>query len=164
MAENNRAYNFEPFEDKPRQPKPPQPPPNIEKVQPAKDKKGKPVQIAFLLLILLVLAGSMIYTRVELTEISAEISKSEKELDKLKDDNLRLNLAIDSSTSLKTIEEYAKENLGLVKLNRSQKKYYNLTSGNRIELFETSERGFFRTIKDWIDMIIDMIKDYIPSR
>lgn len=98
---------------------------------------------AFLVVLALSVTAMMIFSRVELTELTAQINKAEKELNQLKNENIKLNIEAESQISLSKVEEYAKNVLGMKKLQNYQVEYVCLTQQDKVEIKARDKDSIF---------------------
>ena len=129
--------------------------PKIVKVPKAKPvKKTSPVKVLAFMTVILALAFSVMYSRAQLTELSAQVSKVSKELDVLESENVRLNAELEERISLKNVEEYAATELGMDKLDPSQVEYVTLSEGDKAEVKEETDSSIWQQIKNFfVDMM-----------
>lgn len=92
------------------------------------------ISTALCVVMAITITAMMMLSRVELNELTTKISAANKQLDQLKNDNVRLSLQAESKISLNTVEEYAKSVLGMKKLQRYQIEYVNLTDSDKVEI------------------------------
>ena len=149
----NTAYDLSVYEPK-NQPAPQkQQDPNI-KVK----KNPKPVarresafkmfmRAAFVLLALC----AILYGKVESNALFSEIHSLEQELKNLRSENITLAAEYESRTSLKNVEDYAENVLGLKKLDKAQIEYVELPGDSVIEIVETENKNIFIIIRNKIN-------------
>lgn len=75
-----------------------------------------------------------IYNRAILTEVTAEINFYTQQNEKLINENKILNTEINTKSSLRNVEEYAINELGLCKPETDQISYINLSAGDTVEV------------------------------
>lgn len=151
---DNLAYDLSLFEEK--------------KPAPVKEPDKKPEQephrarnTARLLRILLasVLVGALLsaflYSNATLAELNSQSLSLQKQLDSLKDEETRMNVELDSRVCMKDIDEYITDDLGMVKLEKYQVNYLDLSEGDTMELAGEDAslweniRSFFRDIGEY---------------
>ncbi len=111
-----------------------------------------------------VLAGvviSMLYSRALLTELNAQISKQNAMLDEYKSDSTRLSAELESKISLRNVEDYATQTMGMYAMDKGQVTYVNLCDGDKIELTSESPK---QTILDRIRLSINHVQAYIQKQ
>lgn len=113
------------------------------------------LQFAALTVAVIVLAVYTVYSNMLLTKTKALITKSTAELTELQSENVYLDYQIESMVSLSNAEEYAANELGLIKLDTAQIEYVNLEGSNRIvtqqaEGLRGAVTSFFGTVMDWL--------------
>ena len=130
---HNLAYDLSLFEQRPEkkieEKKKPQPPVLKSGLTPVMVIKG-----AVVTLIISLALGLMLYNRVQLTQIDDKIDTQTTQLNELKGDEIRLDVALDSRVSLKTVEDYATNVLGLRMIEKYQVQYVTLSSGDKVAL------------------------------
>lgn len=124
------------------------------------EKTSKRMVFQFVVLAGVVLATvfMLIYNQVAITEAANKITGLNKELAALQSDQTRIEMQIENKMSIKKIEEYATEQLGLVKLENYQIKYVDITKEDKIEIASPKldndlQKGFlsvFQKFKEYI--------------
>lgn len=74
----------------------------------------------------------VIYSRVQLDEINREISAVEQKIELVQSDTVKLNNQINSVVSIDKVEDYATNNLGMVKVQDYQVVYIDLSSDDSV--------------------------------
>lgn len=139
MAANrgSEAYDLSLFEERPAKVVPLKP---NKKMQKAQERKNAMQSLLNTLATLLVAAsviavmGIMITSRVRLTEMDSIISQKQQQLVVLQSENTRLTDELASKTSIKSVEEYASNTLGMQKIEPSQIEYIQAASGDKTVL------------------------------
>ena len=91
----------------------------------------------------------LLYSRVIITELNADINAAETRLDVLHAEQVRMQTELDGKMSLKAIEEAAISEYGMVKPDGSQVSYVQVTTENKLE-GKAKEEGFFEKIYQFI--------------
>ncbi|MBR6100852.1 MAG: cell division protein FtsL [Ruminococcus sp.] len=100
---------------------------------------------------------AMIYGRVELTALYSQQSDMEAELTRLRNENVSLESELAQKTGLTKIEDYAENQLGLKKLDRTQIEYVEVPKTAVAKAAETGEDNFFVSIKHWFNSVLEYI-------
>lgn len=100
-----------------------------------------------------------IYNRAILTEVTAEINSYTQQHEKLINDNKILNTEINTKSSLRNIEEYAINELGLCKPEIDQISYINLSVGDSVEVLGKKKRS--NTMFSGLENTIAVILSYL---
>ena len=95
------------------------------------------IELVALTVVLAVLAVYTVYSNMMLTKTKALIEKKNTELVEIQSENVYLDYQIESMVSMKTAEEFAENELGLVRLSPAQIEYVNLENTNKIVEEET---------------------------
>lgn len=129
--------------------------PKIVRVPKAKPvKQTSPFKVLLGMMVVLFMASSIMYSRAQLTELSAQVADTTKVLEELQSENVRLTTELEKRISLKNVEEYAAAELGLEKLDPAQVEYVTLTEGNLIEVKEETAPSVWQTVKNFfVDML-----------
>ncbi len=124
----------------------------VPKAKPA--KQVSPVKVLFCMGLVLMMAFSVMYSRAQLTELSAKVTAATKQLEELESENIRLTTELEERISLENVEEYATTQLGLQKLDPAQVQYIALSEGNQIEVKEEVNPTIWQLIRNFfIDMM-----------
>ncbi len=107
----------------------------------------------------MVILGSMIYGRVEMTRLYAEQSEMQAELDQILNENISLESQLAQKTGLTKVEDYAENQLGLKKLDKSQIEYVEIESEPVAEVVPDDNDNIFVRLKRWLGKI----KEYIGA-
>ncbi len=92
---------------------------------------------------------ALLYGKVETNTLFGEITRLESELKALQNENISLAAEYESKTSLKSVEDYAQNVLGLQKLDKTQIEYVEIPGNTVIEVVETEKRNIFVIIRNW---------------
>lgn len=84
--------------------------------------------------VMVTMVAFIIYNKVMLTELGADINRANANLTQLQSTNVRLATELESRSSLRTLEEYASAQMGMAKLDQSQIIYMDMSEGDRIEI------------------------------
>lgn len=84
---------------------------------------------AFALFALLII-GSLIYSRVILTNLQVELNAVQKELSATQSEYTSLQMKYNSLLAPDKVEEYARNELGMVKLENYQIRYFDMSGGD----------------------------------
>lgn len=119
--------------------------------------KAKPLRairrvVSFALVMTVVV--SLVYSQVQLTELTDQINTSTKQL--AEEEALEIQLEMQTAEKINTadVEEYARKQLGMSKINEGQVVYMNMANSDKgTVLQETKEYNFFEKmvneVKSW---------------
>lgn len=127
----------------------------------ARAKVAMVFQGAFLAAIVAAVVVAMLCSRVELTELSTQISKKQKALSEVQTENIRLEAEVEAKLSARNVEEYATQKLGMAPLDKSQVTYLRLNEGDEVRLTEQAEDT---GLLEKIAMALGNAKAYIFDR
>lgn len=105
---------------------------------------------------IVLLCGALIYGKVALTEQNNAMIEAQNSLEEIESEYTRLSLQAESVSSLKTIEEIATKEYGMVKPDQNQINCIQVEKENKVEVAE-KESG----ITDWLTKLYHQIKEYI---
>ena len=80
----------------------------------------------------------IVFNQVQLNEVSGDINILNKSLKELQSESVRMTSELESTISLRSISDQAKNELGMNKLDRYQTEYIYLFQSDKIELTEES--------------------------
>lgn len=130
--------------------------PRVQVVRTNKKKKNskrsfKIKAIVYLLVLSLLMSGT-VFSRLQLTELQGAVNKQAKELTEIESENTYLSYQLDSLVSLRNAEDYAVNELGLVKMDSNQIEYVSLRHANTIESNQTKTGNSFLS---FINLVIE---------
>ena len=154
--EKNLAYDLSLFEEKPREYKQkPNKKNNILKIPQEKLKiNARPMaktlsvlSTAVLSIVSVSVLVIMIYSQVQLTELTENIGCMQKTLNESRSVYTQLQMRVESEMSLHTVEQYAKQNLGMQNTEAYQVEYIELSKGDKASL--PTGNSLLSRIKSW---------------
>lgn len=92
----------------------------------------------------------IVYGQVSLSELNQQIISAENTLTERQSEQLQIQAKVDSSLSTLAVEEFAKNNLGMVKASNQQKEYVSLSQGDKAQVYMEEEKNLFEQIGDYI--------------
>lgn len=135
------------------------PPQTVIRKAPSIRKLRKRVQVMVsrrqLMLTMLVIAYvliacvGLISMRLTIAEQNKQLIAEHKTLEELSMEHTRLNLEVEKISNLKSLETIAREQLGMVKQDKSQTNYVWIEKNNKIELAE-AEASWYETIRQFL--------------
>lgn len=143
-VQGSAAYDYSRFEEAKR--------PHIKEVSKHSSARaeGKIISVpkaVCCLLIALVLASALIYTRVVQTELSDQYNTTVLSLNAKKSENARLQLQLETAMSLVNIDKTAKENLGMSEIKNQQIEYVNFDTKDKAVVIE--QHSFWNDVANW---------------
>lgn len=99
----------------------------------------------------------MIYGKVELTGLYSEQSKLQNELTRLTDENVSLESELAQKTGLTKVENYAENQLGLKKLDKSQIEFIEVPKREVAVASAPADENLFVRIKNWFNGVLEYI-------
>lgn len=171
MAAYNSAYDYF-LQDNPHKPDNVKPDKNEEKRIPAEvpetvhvpkiamkvtpPKRGSAPKVFIAALSALLVFFCVIYGRVETNRMYQQISAQNQKLESIQSENVRLKSELESKMTLKNVEDYAVNVLGLQKLDNSQIKYVQTQTDDIIEIPEENKNMFMKA-KEKIESFLEYI-------
>lgn len=171
---SNLAYDLSVYEPKKKTAAPPEPA-KLPQDQPARPsetrrrrisveknpipmaRKESAFKFAFRAFIFLAVFCAVLYGKVESNSLFRDISSLESELKNLQTENITLAAEYEARTSLKNVEEYAENQLGLKKLDKAQIEYVELPGDSVIEIVEAENKNIFIRIRNFFNEIRERI-------
>ncbi|MCI9159559.1 MAG: hypothetical protein HFG23_00840 [Anaerotruncus sp.] len=127
----------------------------------ARRRLATAMKVAAVIAIGVAVVVMMLYYRAVLTELTLQISSERTKLNEEISEGTRLAAELESKVSLRNVEEYATQKLGMAPLDKSQITYINLNEGDRVELTSESPR---QTIADRIQLAISNVQEYLKDK
>ncbi|MCI8497352.1 MAG: hypothetical protein HFE85_03755 [Clostridiales bacterium] len=90
--------------------------------------------------------GFMLYSHVQITELSDQISSAKSDLSQAQSEYDYLNMQVQSKTSLANVEDYARNVLGMKKLDNYQVEYITIKGEAPVETSQDQEGSFWDSI------------------
>lgn len=94
---------------------------------------------------------------VSLNSMYSKVSKAQSQLTELKSENVRLESKLQSQVSVRNVEEYAENILGMERLDSSQIKYVQIQDKDVVTL-PASKENFFVSLKIRFGEFIEYLK------
>lgn len=135
MAKTNLAYDFDRLERHYAAvgtPKVKQPPELKVVENRKKDSNPFMIKTAVVFIMVMGIVAAILYNNMVLTELTSEIENTETRYEQLKNEYRLMQMEIESKTSLRTVEEIAKNELGMSKVESYQVQYIDLSEGDRV--------------------------------
>ena len=108
-----------------------------------KQKTISVVAVIGICLLVAVVLGTMIYGRVEISSLCSEQTRQEEQLAQ--------------KTNMSKVEEYAENELGLKKLDKSQIEYVTVESDSVAKVVKAEDDNVFVKIKHWFSSVLEYI-------
>lgn len=159
MATKNTAYDLSMFENKSALPKTaPNPsrkyPKKVDLEKEARERKARERRVlkekqeknaliargVGIIIIVLILVVATIYSKIILAETITDIDKQSVVLKEKKSEETQLKNVADQKVTHKKVEEYATNDLGLVKMESQQRRTINSTTVDNVEIAESEEK------------------------
>lgn len=154
MAQNSTAYDLSRYEPNPAQKQAPE----LRVYKRASGSRAmSPIKVLFCMIMVVTVISGLIYNRVVLTELGDEINSVASELTILESEYVRLQSEYASAMSIKTIEQYAENMMGMSKITKSQIEYVVVSDGDVAEVKDTGSGSFL----GGLEQIIGQIKEYL---
>lgn len=145
----NLAYDLSVYEPKAKPAVKQQESPEIKmKKNPAPVRRESAFKIFLKTAFILAAFCAVLYGKVESNELFNEIHDLQASLKDLQSENITLAAEYESRTSLKNVEDYAENVLGLRKLDKSQIEYVEMPGEHVIEIVETEQKNIFIIIRN----------------
>ncbi len=154
MEADNLAYDLSLFEERKKKSEP-KAKENEEKVSKAVRRGNTVLALKIVSAVLLVgfTVGLMLYYNAQLYELNDTISGLNETLIAAQAEEVRLNVSLDQKVSMENIEEYITEDLGMVKQEKYQMHYINLSEGDKIVVAEEEGSRVWSEVKEFFDDI-----------
>lgn len=159
---DNLAYDlsvYEPRQKQVEQPKEKKPSIQVNRNPAPVQRRTGALSMFLKMIVALVMLFAILFGRMESDRLFGQIHDLQNELKELQSENITLAAEYESRTSLKNVEDYAENVLGLKKLDKAQIEYVELPSDSVIEVVETERKNIFIIIRNKISEI----KEYLGA-
>lgn len=95
--------------------------------------------------------GLILYYNAQIYELNDEISSLNETLVAAQTEEVRLNVSLDRKISMENIEKYITEDLGMVKQEKYQMHYIDLSEGDKIVVADTNGSSLWNSVKDFFE-------------
>lgn len=143
MAALNEAYDLSLFEP---QEETVQPKLKVTETQALRNTNAIPIHGMFLATLAIIAVVSMVYSQVKISEISAQINTSKAQLEVLENQNRVLNTQLESSVSLRAVEQQATRQYGMSEAEDYQVEYVVLSAGDSIQVNQAEKDNLLNKI------------------
>ncbi len=106
----------------------------------ARARAAYALKVVAMALALAAAIAALLYSQAVLSELKAEANTVQNDLRDMESEQVRLSAELESKISMRNIEEYATQKLGMAPLDKSQITYVDLSQGDRIELSSESPK------------------------
>lgn len=116
---------------------------------------GRLLRILMATVLVGALLSAFLYSNATLAELNSQALSLQKQLNSLRDEETRMNVELDSRVCMKDIDELITDDLGMVKLEKYQVNYIDLSEGDTMEMAEEESslwqkiRSFFTDIGEY---------------
>ena len=118
-------------------------------------KRSVPIGIVLTLIVITLMLMMLVSNYVALNEYTREVAALNSSLETLKSEEKKLNSDIDNSTDVLGIEKYASESLGMVGSADVEKRYVEVSEGEKIEVYEVEDDGTMGAITSALFALTD---------
>lgn len=138
----------------------PKQPPELRVVSVRRGPAAVPLsrQAALIFVAALAMFAMVVYANMRLTELSDEVSQQQQEYQRLLDSSNRMKVQLEEKISLRNVEEYATETLGMSQMESYQVSYVNLGEQNRVEVFMSAKPSLWQAAKDSARALLEYIR------
>ena len=99
------------------------------------------------------IVGSVVYGQAQLNELTDQINTAHAELSEAQSTYTQLKMKSDSRLSLDTVEEYAKDTLGMRRISQEQVVCISLSSGDKGEVLQ-EDGSVLGSLWNWIQNLL----------
>ncbi len=108
----------------------------------------KAIKIMCIAVAILMFMAIAIYSRVQLDEINREINSVENKIELAESDTIKLNNELNAIVSINNVEDYAANELGMVKVQDYQVVYVDLSADDYVAVANGKDTGLSSVIKE----------------
>ena len=100
----------------------------------ARRSRAVAIRVVALAAVLFMVFGFKIYSQVQVDELDSQLDAIQKEISVIESDNTRRNMELNANVSLEKVDQYAKYELGMVKISDYQVNYVKLSEDDAVEV------------------------------
>ncbi|MBO4383033.1 MAG: septum formation initiator family protein [Clostridia bacterium] len=100
----------------------------------ARRSRAVAVRVLSIALAFFLVLGVQIYCQVQVDELDQQLDALNREISVIQSDNTRRNMELNASVSLDKVDEYARNELGMVKISDYQVNYIRLSDQDAVEV------------------------------
>ena len=126
-----------------------------QEVKISKAQKKKQIKLTFVVVGIFILLLTVSYRNSQINEQFTKVQSLKKDLASIKKENEQLEVSIENSLNINTVEKLAKEKLGMQKLTNKQTVYVALPKKDYVET--STEEVIVEEEKNWLEQLIDKI-------
>ena len=104
------------------------------------------IKVMFISIAILMFMAIAIYSRVQLDEINREIKSVEKKIELAESDSIKINNELNAIVSINNVEDYATNELGMVKVQDYQVVYVDLSAEDYVAKANGKDTGLSKVI------------------
>ncbi len=154
MPNNNLAYDLSRYEQKEERKKAPS---RIKARASAASAAADAFKAFQMIVVISVMAFLMISAKADIAQIHSDITAAKSDVQSLQNENSSMLASLETKSSMKTVEDYAENVLGMQKLEKSQIEYVSLENGNVAEIPET-DGDIFTKIKQTFEDFVEYLR------
>lgn len=124
--------------------------------QSAPKKRASVIKVTLIAVSGLLMISTVLYGKVQTNRMYRQISDKNAAYEDVQSENVRLKSELEGKMTLKNVEDYAVNVLGLQKLDNSQIKYVQTQTDDKVEILE-EDKGILAAVKEKFSAIIEYI-------
>ncbi|MCI8636446.1 MAG: hypothetical protein HFJ36_01035 [Clostridia bacterium] len=126
-----------------------------QEVKISKAQKKKQIKLTFVVVGIFILLLTVSYRNSQINEQFTKVQSLKKDLASIKKENEQLEVSIENSLNINTVEKLAKEKLGMQKLTNKQTVYVALPKKDYVET--STEEVIVEEERNWLEQLIEKI-------
>ena len=155
---DNVAYDLSLFEERKPRVVPVKKKPDIEERYKKSRNAFKAVKIFVAVSLVLAFSVMLLFNQAQMSELTTELTEYKAMLKEAENDAVHLQLEFEKRVSAKNVEEYAKNELGMQKMEAAQIERIYTEEGDKVELSKEDDGGgFFGFISKGISKILSYL-------
>lgn len=104
-------------------------------------RRAKVLKAATLVSVSFLCMSMLVFSRAKVDDLSREAQSLEKQIEIAQSENVRLMAQMNAAVSIDRVETYAEQELGMVKMQRSQITYIDMSDGDEVVYSQGSSGG-----------------------
>ncbi|MCH5324532.1 MAG: hypothetical protein J1E39_04890 [Eubacterium sp.] len=134
-----------------------QPKPELKIAQASAAKVGRPLAVILIAGLFLAVFTMFLYSKAQLSEINLKIAEETNAYESAQMLNGQLQNELNGSVSIDNVEDYALNKMGMQKVNASQERYIEMSTGALTETAKAEDENIFVSIFNWFGDVLEYL-------
>lgn len=128
-----------------------------EQLEKNRRQKVQPLRLAanlFCMAAVVSIVTAIVFSQVQLTELTDQVNTAAAQLEESESVYTQLKMRSDAQYTLQTVEDYAKDTLGMQKINQNQVTCVSLSEGDEGEVLQQIGGNWWDSLWNWLQNLL----------